>query len=284
MRKMLQILMLSVALLPLPAFGQSTPDIEMNVVQTLQLDAKPVDIAISLNGRRVFALTEAGRLLVYSPDGRLEGSVLIGEGTDIIKATPRDDVLLVGNSRERTLRVITLDMIQEIDTSGLPARGPADAPFEVVVFSDFECPSCAELATVLDQVTTQYPGKIREVFMNYPLRSHRYSRAAAAAALAAGIQGRFWEFHDALFDNYDKLNPQKINDIARDLKIDVARLNREMNHPEVMAALNRDASEVARLDVSGTPTVFVNGRIFRDHSMQSFQALIEGQPGSPAKK
>lgn len=284
MRKMLLVLMLLAALLPSPAFSQANPDVEMNVVQTLKLDEKPVDIAISLNGRRVFALTDTGSLLIYSPDGRLEGRLHLGEGTDIIKATPRDDVLLVGNSREKILKVITIDLIQEIDTSGLPARGPADAPFQVVVFSDFECPSCAELAAVLDQVTAQYPGKIREVFMNYPLRSHRYSRAAAAAALAAGRQGRFWEFHDALFDNYDQLSPQKINEIARELKLDEGRLTRDMNHPEVMAALNRDASEIARLDVSGTPTVFVNGRIFRDHSMQSFQALIERPPGSPEKK
>lgn len=284
MRKILLILMLSALLLPSPAFSQADPDIEMNVVQTLRLDAKPLDIAISLNGRRVFALTDTGSLLIYSPDGRLAGRVQVGEGTDIIKATPRDDVLLLGNSREKTLRVITLDMIQEIDTIGLPARGPSDAPFQVVVFSDFECPSCAHLAAVLEQVTAQYPGKIREVFMNFPLRSHRYSRTAAAAALAAGRQGRFWEFHDALFDNYDRLTPQKINEIARELKLDEGRLNRDMNHPEVVAALNRDASEVARLDVSETPTVFVNGRIFRDHSMQSFQALIEGPPGSPEKK
>jgi protein-disulfide isomerase len=284
MRKMIWIQMLIAALLPSPACGQADPEIELNVVQTLHLSATPVDIAISLNGRRVFALTETGSLLVYSPDGRLEGSVPVGEGTDILKATPRDDVLLVGNSREKTLKVITLDMIQAIDTRGLPARGPADAPFEVVVFSDFECPSCAELATVLDRLTAEYPEQVREVFMNYPLRSHRYSRAAAAAALAAGRQGRFWDFHDALFDNYDRISPQKINDIARDLKLDVPRLNREMNHPEVTAALNRDLSEANRLGVSGTPTVFVNGRIFRDHALESFKKLIAGEAGEPGKK
>jgi protein-disulfide isomerase len=281
MRKIFWILALT--LLPLPGFSQAATEIELNVVKTLQLDAEPVDIAISLNGRRVFALTNNGGLLVYSPDGHLEGRVQVGEGTDIIKATPRDDVLLVGNSREKTLKVITLDMIKPIDTRGLPARGPSDAPVEIVVFSDFECPSCADLAALLDQLTTEYPGQVREVFMNYPLRSHRHSRDAAAAALAAGRQGRFWEFHDALFDNYDRLNPQKINEIARDLKLDAERFNREMNHPEVMAALNRDVSEANRLGVGGTPTVFVNGRILRDHSMESFKAVIEHQQKKPEK-
>ena len=237
----------------------------------------PVDIAISLNGRRVFALTETGGLLIYAPDGRLEARVPMAAGTDILQATPREDVILVGNSREKTLKVITLDFLQTIDTRGLPARGPADAPLELVVFSDFECPSCAGLASALEQISAEHPGKVREVFMNYPLRSHPNSWAAA------GRQGRFWEFHDALFDNYNQLSPQKINDIARDLKLDVARLNQEMNHPEVTAALKRDMAEAARLNVGGTPTVFVNGRILRDHSLESLQALVAGQ-GSGSQK
>ena len=278
------ILILLAMLMPNPVLCENTTEIKLNVVQTLQMALRPMDIAVALNGRRVFALTEAGSLLIYSPDGRLEGSVQLGEGTDLIKATPRDDVLLVGNSREKTLRIITLDVIQEIDTSGLPVKGPMDAPFEIVVFSDFECPSCAELATVLDQLTVEYPEQVKIVFMNYPLRSHRHSRAAAAAALAAGRQGRFWAFHDALFDNHDQLSPQKIDDIAQDLKLDTARLKREMSHPEVTAALKRDASEVARLGISGTPTVFVNGKILWDHSMKSFQALIGRQTAGPEKK
>ncbi|EPR37799.1 thioredoxin domain-containing protein [Desulfococcus multivorans] len=274
MRKTILILMLLAMLPPNPVLCENTTEIRLNVVQTLQMALRPVDIAVALNGRRVFALTEAGSLLIYSPDGRLEGSVQLGEGTDIIKATPRDDVLLAGNSREKTLRIITLDMIQEIDTSGLPVKGPMDAPFEIVVFSDFECPSCAELATALDQLTVEYPEQVKVVFMNYPLRSHRHSRAAAAAALAAGRQGRFWEFHDALFDNHDRLSPQKIDEIAQDLKLDTARLKREMSHLEVTAALNRDLTEAARLYVGGTPTVFVNGRILRNHSTESFLSVI----------
>ena len=122
MRKTILILMLLAMLPPNPVLCENTTEIRLNVVKTLQMALRPVDIAVALNGRRVFALTEAGSLLIYSPDGRLEGSVQLGEGTDIIKATPRDDVLLVGNSREKTLRIITLDMIQEIDTSGSRRR------------------------------------------------------------------------------------------------------------------------------------------------------------------
>lgn len=284
MQKMMQILIFSLVFLPIPTFGQDPPNLEMNIVQTLSLEERPVDIAISLNGKRVFALTDTGHLLIYAPNGRLEAKVPMAAGTDILQATPREDVILVGNSREKSLKVITLDFIQTIDTRGLPARGPADAPLELVVFSDFECPSCAELAVILDQIIIDHPGKIREVFMNYPLRSHPNSWAAATAALAAGRQGRFWEFHDALFENYNQLSPRKINDIARDLKLDVTRLNLEMNHPEVTAALKRDMAEAARLSIGGTPTVFVNGRILRDHSLESLQALVAGQAAGTAKK
>jgi len=209
---------------------------------------------------------------------------MVGKGMDIIRATPKEDVLIIGNAMEKTLKVITLDMTRTIDTTGLPSKGPAGAPVEVVVFSDFQCPACADLAMLLDQVMIAYPETVKVVFMNYPLRSHPYSRLAAAAALVAGMQGRFWEFHDLLFDNYDKISPQKITEIVRELKLDEERLKRDINTPEVADALNHDASEAYRLDVSGTPTVFVNGRILRDHSMKSFQAAIEKEAGSAAEK
>ncbi len=250
-------------------------EVEMNVEQTFNLEAKPVDIAIALNGRKVFALTDKGYLLIYDPSGNLAEKLFVGKGVDRIKATPRDDILLIGNSREKTLKVITLDYIQKINTTGSPTKGPEDALVEVVVFSDFQCQSCAALTPVIDRVVEKYPTQVKISIMNFPLQNHRFARSAASAAMAAKNQGKFWEFHDRLFANYQALNTQKIEEIAKELGLDWEKLKKDMQDVTVAASLSRDATEASRIGVGGTPTVFVNGRIVRNRSFENFQQMID---------
>ena len=255
--------------------GVVVAEVEMNVHQTINLESKPADIAIALNGRKVFALTDQGYLLIYDPSGNLTDKLFVGKGVDRIKATPRDDVLLIGNSKEKTLKVITLDYIQKIDTSGSPTKGPEDAPVEIVVFSDFQCPSCASMVPLIDQIVEKYPTQVKISFMNFPLPNHRFARPAATAALAAKNQGKFWEFHDHLFADFQNLNSEKIDEIANELGLDLEKLKIDMNDVSIAATLSRDANEAARLAVGGTPTVYVNGRIVRNRSFENFQQMID---------
>jgi protein-disulfide isomerase len=250
-------------------------EVEMTVQQTFNLESKPVDIAIALNGRKVFALTDNGYLLIYDPSGNLADKLFVGKGVDRIKATPREDILMIGNSREKTLKVITLDYIQKINTTGSPTKGPENAPVEIVIFSDFQCPACASLVPVIDRVAEKYPSQVKISFMNFPLQNHRFARPAAAAALAAKNQGKFWEFHDRLFANYQALNTQKIEEITNELGLDLEKLKNDMKDITVAASLSRDASEAARLGVGGTPTVYVNGRMVRNRSFENFRQMID---------
>jgi hypothetical protein len=93
---------------------------------------------MSLNGRYIYILTEKGEILVYTSNGRLKDTVSVDTHVESIEAGPREDVLLLTNGKEKTVQVITLDLIQDIDISGSPFRGNADAPVVVAVFSDFE--------------------------------------------------------------------------------------------------------------------------------------------------
>jgi len=128
---------------------------------------------------------------------------------------------------------------------------------------------------VLEQVLEKYPEKVKVVFKNYPSDVHRFARSAAAAALAAEKQGKFWEFHDLLFENYSELNPKKIEDIALELGLDANQLQKDMKDAMLLALIDKDVSEAFKAGVWTTPTVFINGRILRDLNLVGFQALIE---------
>jgi protein-disulfide isomerase len=166
--------------------------------------------------------------------------------------------------------------IEDVPVGGAPVRGPERAPVTVVVFSDFECPFCLRSEATLRALAAQYPDKVRIAFRNTPLPMHPNAPGAARAALAAGEQGKFWEYHDALFAHQSALDPASLDRYATDLGLDLARFHRVMASSAVDATLAADAAEAARLGVAGTPTSFVNGRrLIGAQPLPTFQASVD---------
>ena len=101
-------------------------------------------------------------------------------------------------------------VVYNIDVTNSPVRGPENAPISIVEFSDFQCPYCARVQGALKQVLEAFPNEVRLVFKQYPLDIHQYARQAAFASMAAHAQGKFWELHDKLFENYTAINEENI--------------------------------------------------------------------------
>lgn len=112
--------------------------VEWNIQRTLNLGAPPLDVAVSLNGKWIFVLTDQGSIQIYSPGGALKDEIPIGRHIDQIKAGPREDILIIKSTQNKTVQVLTLDFIQSINVSGSPFKGPADAPVTLAVFSEFQ--------------------------------------------------------------------------------------------------------------------------------------------------
>ncbi len=140
---------------------------------------------------------------------------------------------------------------------------------------------------LLEQVLENNPENVKIVFKNFPLRRHKYATKAAMAALAADGQGKFWAFHDRLFENYKQLSDQKIKDIARDLGFDMEKFEKQMKDPGILAQIRQDLLDGNQAGVRGTPTVFIGGRLLRNWSPKEFQMLIDKELGrtkqSPGK-
>jgi protein-disulfide isomerase len=124
-------------------------------------------------------------------------------------------------------------------------------------------------------VFEKYSKEMKLVFKNFPLRNHKFAWSAAIAALAANKQGKFWELHDQLYENYNRLSEQKIREIAQQVGLDMEKFDKDMKDPKLKAMVERDFQEGARAGVRGIPTIFVNGRQLRNRSFQGFQAAIE---------
>jgi len=130
---------------------------------------------------------------------------------------------------------------------------------------------------LLEQVLEKYPGKVKLMFKNFPLRNHKLAQPAAKAALAAGKQGKFWEYHDKVFENYSKLSDELLKQFAQELELNMDQFRKERASQEIAALINRDLREGSRIGVRGTPTIFVNGKRLEQRSMEAFSAAIENE-------
>ncbi len=141
-----------------------------------------------------------------------------------------------------------------------PLRGEASAPVTLVEFSDFQCPHCKHLQPVLEKLLEEYRGQVKLYFKNYPItRAHPDAAIAAAAALAAGKQGKFWAFHDKLFAG-DQLHADMsvLEKIAKDVKLDFGKWKGDIEG--MKAQVEKDHAEGERVDLDSTPTLYIQGR------------------------
>jgi len=134
---------------------------------------------------------------------------------------------------------------------------------------------CKGLTSLLDQVVEKYPQKVKEVFMNFPVRSHKYAETAARAALAADKQGKFWEFHDKLFQNANQLNDEKVREIAKELNLNMEQFEKDWQSEETLAKVRSDIDQGSRIGVRGVPAVFINGRQLKQRSLEGFSEIID---------
>jgi protein-disulfide isomerase len=167
--------------------------------------------------------------------------------------------------------------VYRLPVDGSPARGPADALVTLVEFSDYQCPFCRQGNGTVTQVEKKYAGKIRLVMKEFPLVSiHPMAMGASRAAVAAGLQGRYWEMHDKLFAS-PQLDPDTLERYAQEIGLDVERWKRDLQDPKLAAVIQRDMDLASDVNVTGTPAFFVNGRRLPGGAapLDAFSALID---------
>lgn len=147
----------------------------------------------------------------------------------------------------------------KIDPGKSPVKGSADAKVTIIEFSDFQCPYCKRGRDTMDEVAKAYPKDVKVVFKHYPLPFHKEAEPAAKASWAAQQQGKFWEYHDALFNNQDKLGTDFYVATAKELKLDEAKFKADMNSEAAAKQVKEDSEAGSKNGIQGTPGFFVNG-------------------------
>jgi protein-disulfide isomerase len=154
------------------------------------------------------------------------------------------------------------EAVKNIDVSGAPGKGAVSPTVLIAEFADFECPACAAARAVLDGIVEKYPNDVQLVFKHFPLSMHPNAEKAARAAVAAQKQNKFWEMHKAMFENQLELSVENVEKFARESGIDLKRFREDRDSEATADRVARDRKNGEALDISGTPSLFINGRQF----------------------
>jgi protein-disulfide isomerase len=159
------------------------------------------------------------------------------------------------------------------------SKGAEQAKVVIIEFSDFQCPFCALVQPTLDRVMEHYGDQVKLIYRHFPLaKTHPYALKAAVAAEAAGNQGKFWEMHDKLYQNQEKLSDNDLRRYAQELGLDMERFEKDLDSSQLEEKVLQDKEDGLKAGVSGTPAFFINGTyISGNQPFGKFKELIEAE-------
>ena len=165
-------------------------------------------------------------------------------------------------------------------------RGNPQAPVIIVEFSDFQCPFCRKVQTTLKALLAKYQGRVSLAYRDFPLRGmHGQAELGAESSRCAGEQRRFWEYHDLLFANPDKLNRDGLMDLARSLKLEEKQFDSCLSSGKYRKQVEQDLQDGIRAGVQGTPGIFINGVPLSGAQPEAaFERIIQAELARPKDK
>ena len=176
---------------------------------------------------------------------------------------------------------VDYNKVHKITVDNAPSLGNPNAPITVVEYSDFQCPYCARTAPDVKQIYEKYPDKVRVVYKHFPLGFHAAAKPAAVASVAAEDQGKFWEFHDVIFEATAKRqlsgSDEDMIKYAEQAGLDVERFKKDLasKKAEYEKIVDAHYKEGQRVDVRGTPTLYINGKKVKNRSVDGMSQEID---------
>jgi protein-disulfide isomerase len=202
--------------------------------------------------------------------GQLQGQKITAQRDAFLQSLRKGAKVAVNLEPPPVVRV-------EVPINGAPVRGVANAPVTIVEFSDFHCPFCKRVLPTLKEIEAKYGDKVKLAFRDYPIDGlHPGARKAHEAARCAHEQGKFWAYHDVLFDKAPRAGAEDLKAYAREVGLDLAKFDQCLASGKHKEAVQKDIDEGARLGVNGTPAFFVNGELLSGaQPLEAFVRVVD---------
>lgn len=165
----------------------------------------------------------------------------------------------------------------EVEIGDSPVKGNKKADYTIIAFSDFQCPFCKRGDDTVKQVIEKYGDKVNYVFKHFPLSFHPEAAPASKATWAAGKQGKFYEYHDKLFEHQGELGEELYVKIAKELSLNIDKFDKDRNSEEAQKQIDQDMADGKEVGIQGTPGFILNGvKILGAYPFDHFEKVIDG--------
>lgn len=155
-------------------------------------------------------------------------------------------------------------------------QGNAGAPVEIVEYGDYQCPYCGAAYPVIKEIQKKFGNQVKFVFRNFPLSEiHEHANAAALAAEAANLQGKFWEMHDIIYEHQKHLNNDELLAMAKKIGLSISQFQHDIQSEALQQRIDADLESGMRSGVNGTPSFYVNGNKFDGGAEDLENMLLE---------
>ncbi len=257
--------------------------IETEVLKTLNLEEKPLDIANSFDGTKAYILGKKC-IYVYSIErGEITDKIAVTDDFSQISVAPDGESLFLASTDGKKVSIIKISTVFDIEIDRSPVIGDKNAPVRIVAFLDFQCPYCTTMYPVIEQLLDKYPQKVSLVIKHFPLRMHPFAEKAAMASLAAAKQNKYRELSSLYFKNYKNLNDQTIKEYAQQTGINMEAFDKEREDNALKTIIAEDLNLGKKLGIRGVPSVFINGRAFRGRTIDALSQQVEQELKKSAK-
>ena len=224
-----------------------------------------------INGRKITGAKPFEEFKEVIDEELKKAEAMIAKGTD--KAALYDELIKDGKVFEPLE-----EKVNEFNLDGSPMKGKQTARIQIVEFSDFQCPFCSRITKPLEEAKEHYGDDLVVVFKHFPLSFHKEALPAATASMCAMDQGKFWEYHDKLFQNQKALADEQLKAYAGEIGLDQKKFDECLASDKHKAKIEEDMAEARRAGVRGTPTVYINGRKFNPpsgYNKAAFTSVID---------
>lgn len=261
-------------IIALNSFSDCHAEIEWQMTDTISLEEKPLDIAISKDGKTTYILGEEKILIFSAKEKRVTDTIPITHKFSQIEVTPDGGKLLLTDKEKKQISVIQVTKVYDIPIGQSPIIGNKDAGIHIFAFIDFQCPYCIKAYPVFEKLLEKYDGKVNLVIKHFPLRSHKFARKSGIAVLAAARQGKYKELTDLFFEK-KKVNNKNILIYAEEVGLDMEQFEKDLNDPALNRIISEDVKLARRINVRSVPTLFVNGRLSKMRSVEAMSQMID---------
>ena len=251
--------------------------ITYEALKDIPLTDSPQDIIFSRDGSMAYILGQKTIMLYSVPEAKVTDTIPLTKPYSRMALSPDESTFYLTAKDSSQIGVMQYAIINTIEIGKSPVIGNAKAPVTVTAFLDYQCPYCAKVYPLLQELLKKYPSDVKLVIKQYPLPMHQFARKAATAALAAARQNKYEKVTELFFTNFATLNDDTMRKYVQEAGHDMQQFDKDLASPEIKQILQQDQLAARQVRVKAVPTLFINGISPKGRSVEVFSQMVEEQ-------